>query len=43
MGNTPLHWAYRYNFTNCVAALIDFECSEKIENKDGKRPNEMAE
>ena len=41
-GNTALHLAYLYGYTPCCSMLINYGCSETIENRNGKHPNEMV-
>jgi len=41
-GQTPLHFAIRYNYTRTVNILIHNGADETVENKEGKLPWEMA-
>ena len=41
-GQTPLHFAIRYNYTRTINILIHNGADETVENKEGKLPWEMA-
>ena len=39
-GNTPLHYAFQYDLSLCIEALVDNGADEKTENAFGQRPCE---